>query len=67
VLEETKDAAETIIQWRSVCQIEYEAAEEAAAHDDDGESDDDDIFDTMVFWAERIAPQDSDDDDSESS
>ena len=39
----------------------------AAAHDDDGESDDDDIFDTMVFWAERIAPQDSDDDDSESS
>ena len=67
VLEATKDAAETIIQWRSVCQIEYEAAEEAAAHDDDGESDDDDIFDTMVFWAERIAPQDSDDDDSESS
>lgn len=61
VLESTKDAAEMVIRWQTVCQIEYEAKEEAAENDDDG-YESDDIFDSMVFWAERIAPQDDDSD-----
>ena len=62
VLEGAKDAAEVVIRWQSVCQIEFEAKEDAAENDDDDESDDNDIFDSMVFWAERIAPQDEDSD-----
>jgi importin-4 len=59
VLESTKEAADVIIRWQSVCQVEFEAAEEAAEQDDD--ESDDDIFDTLVFWAERISPQDDSD------
>jgi hypothetical protein len=55
-----KDTAEVVIRWQSVCQIEFEAKEDAA--ENDNESDDNDIFDSMVFWAERIAPQDEDSD-----
>ena len=67
VLQNAQDTANTIIRWQTVCQIEYEAREEAVEnHDHDDESDDNDIFDTMVFWAERISPQsDSDEDDSD--
>lgn len=67
LLQSTQDAANTIIRWQTLCQIEYEAREEAVEnHDHDDESDDNDIFDTIVFWAERISPQsDSDEDDSD--
>lgn len=59
VLASTKQAADSIIRWQSVCQVEFEAAEEAA--EQDGDESDEDIFDTLVFWAERISPQDNSD------
>lgn len=65
VLQGTKDAADVIIRWQSLCQIEFEAREEAAENDNDDESEDNDIFDTMVFWAERISPQSDSDADSD--